>query len=397
MTKPVIRLGRRYRQDLGDLSGLAASIRARGLIQPIVIAPDGTLLAGRRRLEAWRLAFGLDAQPPVRVVEGLDAVAAEFDENVHRLALKPSEQVALMRDLTPAIAAAARERQKTLGRSHGSPTVSTPSESFTPKGSLQEPPRGRTRDIVAGLLGVSAAKLARAAQVVAAAEAEPERFGRLQRDMDRTGKVDGPFRRLVVMRQAAEIRAEPPPLPSRGPYRVIAADPPWPFDADREDPSDRGTHPYPQMSYEAIEAFMRNAIGAIGHRDLAVWFWTTNHHMGRAYLILAALGLEVKTVLTWGKDKIGRGQYLREQTEHCLVAVRGKPLFQLSAESTLMMAPRRAHSEKPAAFYELVERVCPAPRYACLFSHLQAPRERWDQHSTENDAEARATLREAVA
>jgi N6-adenosine-specific RNA methylase IME4 len=102
-----------------------------------------------------------------------------------------------------------------------------------------------------------------------------------------------------------------------------------------------------------------------------------------AYRIIEGLGLTARTMLTWGKDRIGRGRYLRDQTEHCIFATRGRPVFQLAAESTLMLAPRGAHSEKPAAFYDLVERVCPAPRYACLFSHLQAPRPAWDQHSTE--------------
>ncbi len=43
--------------------------------------------------------------------------------------------------------------------------------------------------------------------------------------MYRTGRVDGPYKRLVVARKAEAIKAEPPPLP-RGPFRVIGADPP---------------------------------------------------------------------------------------------------------------------------------------------------------------------------
>ena len=47
------------------LDGLVASIRAKGLLQPLIVAPDGRLLAGRRRLEAARRA-GLELVP-VRV------------------------------------------------------------------------------------------------------------------------------------------------------------------------------------------------------------------------------------------------------------------------------------------------------------------------------------------
>ncbi len=62
--------------------------------------------------------------------------------------------------------------------------------------------------------------------VVDAAEAEPEKYGKLLAAMDRTGRVNGVHKRLIVARKAEAIRREPPPLPA-GPFRVIVADPPW--------------------------------------------------------------------------------------------------------------------------------------------------------------------------
>ena len=55
MTISTIEIGVRHRQDMGDIIGLAASIKSIGLLHPIVVTPDGTLLAGQRRLEACRL------------------------------------------------------------------------------------------------------------------------------------------------------------------------------------------------------------------------------------------------------------------------------------------------------------------------------------------------------
>ena len=43
------------RQDLGDIQGLAESIRQFGLLRPVLITADGRLIAGRRRLEACKL------------------------------------------------------------------------------------------------------------------------------------------------------------------------------------------------------------------------------------------------------------------------------------------------------------------------------------------------------
>ena len=50
-----IKIGVRFRRDLGDLKSLAESIKAVGLLHPIVVTSDGLLIAGQRRLEASRL------------------------------------------------------------------------------------------------------------------------------------------------------------------------------------------------------------------------------------------------------------------------------------------------------------------------------------------------------
>ena len=46
------------------------------------------------------------------------------------------------------------------------------------------------------------------------------------------------------------------------------------------------------------------------------------------------------------------------------------------------VAIRRAHSQKPIEFYNFVETLCPAPRYADIFSRYQHS-ERWDCHGDE--------------
>jgi ParB/RepB/Spo0J family partition protein len=73
-----------------DLAGLVASIRARGVLHPLVVTPDGRLLAGRRRLEAARRA-GL-VTVPVRVCAiETERAAIEIGliENAQRADLDP--------------------------------------------------------------------------------------------------------------------------------------------------------------------------------------------------------------------------------------------------------------------------------------------------------------------
>jgi len=54
------------RQDLGDLDGLAASIRRWGLLQPVGVTADNMLVFGLRRLRACQL-LGWETIPVVAV------------------------------------------------------------------------------------------------------------------------------------------------------------------------------------------------------------------------------------------------------------------------------------------------------------------------------------------
>jgi ParB/RepB/Spo0J family partition protein len=74
-----IAVGERHRKDLGDIDGLAASIAELGLLQPVVIRPDGALIAGKRRLEAFKLLGRADI--PVTVIDIDAVVKGEFAEN----------------------------------------------------------------------------------------------------------------------------------------------------------------------------------------------------------------------------------------------------------------------------------------------------------------------------
>jgi N6-adenosine-specific RNA methylase IME4 len=227
---------------------------------------------------------------------------------------------------------------------------------------------------------VSGRTVEKIAAIVDAAEAEPGRFGKLKEDMDKSGRVNGVYQRLKNAQQAELIRAEPPPLPGNGPYRVATIDIPWPYEPDDPEPAERGAWPYPTISLE--EACALN-IPSIMHEDSILWLWTTNFHLRCAYKVLDAWGLRnMPTMLTWAKDRKGNGHWLRGQTEHCIMAVRGKPVVTLTDQTTLLHAPVRGHSVKPIEFYDLVEKLCPAPRYADLFSRYRH-NDKWDCHGFE--------------
>lgn len=86
----------RSRMDEGALHELAASISVHGLIQPILVRPDGSgrfeIIAGERRWRAAQLA-GLDQVPVIqREVADEQALSIALIENIQREDLNPLEE-----------------------------------------------------------------------------------------------------------------------------------------------------------------------------------------------------------------------------------------------------------------------------------------------------------------
>src|SRR5216684_6612058 len=229
-----IQVGFRYRKDLGDLHALADSIAEVGLLHPVVVTPEGRLIAGQRRLKACRLLGWSDV--PVTVVDLLQAARGEAHENFVRKDLLPSEIVALKRAIEPLERREARERQGSRADLCHPATVAE----------CQRASPGDTRDKIARYLGVGRTTIERAEAIVDAAEEEPEEYGRLVEQMDRTGKVAGVYRRLNVLKQSRELIVATPELPT-GPFQVIVADPPWQYESGN-------CLPYPTMPLEDIMA-----------------------------------------------------------------------------------------------------------------------------------------------
>jgi N6-adenosine-specific RNA methylase IME4 len=300
------------------------------------------------------------------------------------------EENALRKELTQSELAAEQERILAALREQAAPgarTDLTLEPTALQRGDLLEKPFSevaRATAIVGELYGESHKQVEKRQAVVDAAKAEPERFGKLRDDMDRTGRVNGVYKRLKVARQAEAIRAEPPPMPGKGPYHVGVVDFPWPYEVRQEDPSHRAARPYPTMSIEQICA-TRAWLPGLMHNDAILSLWCTNFHLTRyAAPVLDALGFREKTILTWFKtNKFGHGDLLRSQTEQCVFAVRGNVTVELSNESTGFFAPAPpGNSRKPPEFYDFVEKLCPAPGYLDVYSRYRH-NDKWDCYGDE--------------
>jgi N6-adenosine-specific RNA methylase IME4 len=155
------------------------------------------------------------------------------------------------------------------------------------------------------------------------------------------------------------------------PYRTIVADPPWRY-ASAATKADAGKH-YSTMDLHDMLAM---PVDLLADKSAHLWLWCTNALMEDGYRLVRAWGFMPLTVVTWCKPQPGVGHYLRNNTEHVILASRGKPMVpEVKPMATWYQWPRTAHSAKPAAFYDLVQQVSPAP-YVELF--CRAPIMGWD-------------------
>lgn len=95
-----VKWDKRYREEFGDLEDLAASMKEKGVIQPITVSTEMKLLAGERRIRAATMA-GLTKIPAlVRKVDGeIDAREIELIENVFRKDFTWPEESALIQEI----------------------------------------------------------------------------------------------------------------------------------------------------------------------------------------------------------------------------------------------------------------------------------------------------------
>lgn len=116
----------RTRMDQASLEELAESIRARGVIQPVVVRPvsDGQyeILAGERRWRAARMA-GLERIPAVvREVPDEAALGIGLIENIQREDLNPIEEAAGLKRLIDEFKLTHEDVARAIGRSRAGVT-----------------------------------------------------------------------------------------------------------------------------------------------------------------------------------------------------------------------------------------------------------------------------------
>jgi ParB-like chromosome segregation protein Spo0J len=232
-----IRVVGRHRKELGDLTGLKASIEDVDLLNPVTLDREGRLVAGGRRLEACR-QLGWDTIP-VRFIDSLADAAkllrAERDENTERKEMLLSEKASLGAALEELESQGAKARQQ---EAQGRGRATRYGLDSGAGAGIQQPQDSghETRNAVGEALGMSGrtytdlAYVHRLATGEDSSDFERDLAAAALTDMDRTGSVKPAADRvrgaLRARRDAQEAKAAALADPEPGPQSTTE-DPSW--------------------------------------------------------------------------------------------------------------------------------------------------------------------------
>ena len=116
----------RTRMDDGSLADLAESIRAQGIVQPILVRPIGgnrfEIIAGERRWRAAQMAGLAEVPVSVRAVPDQSALVLALIENIQRENLNPLEEAQALQRLIAEFGLTHEQASSAVGRSRSAVT-----------------------------------------------------------------------------------------------------------------------------------------------------------------------------------------------------------------------------------------------------------------------------------
>lgn len=175
-------------------------------------------------------------------------------------------------------------------------------------------------------------------------------------------------------------------------YRLIYADPPWPY-SSRESQGHKRINDIPTKQVSIITKYnvlsIRDIasldIPSITANDAILAMWTTDAFLEYALLIMKAWGFTYKTVAFWwhkltinGKTRTNMGQYTLKCGEFCLLGTRGQPkhLIKNSSQRQLIEAQNFGHSQKPIEALNRLRKMVPEGKALEMFA--RKPQVGWD-------------------
>ena len=343
-------------REVGNVSDLKSSIQQIGLLEPLVVTPDYSLIAGHRRYKALK---ELNINEVEIIIKNPANKYEEFlmalHENIKRKNLTWQEEVVL------------ELQEKKLYE-----------EQFpeTKRGGDRKSDKIKLRNIQfdidsyvetkAKIEGISPRTIYENVQLARALEEHPE--------LERIKRKSFAKRALKQKQRQYEIDRIPK-QELTGKYNIILADPPWDYDTKATALRGRASDHYPTMTIEEIRDLK---VKDITLENAVLFLWTTAPMIKKGFSVVEAWGFEFKTSMVWIKDRIGIGFYVRSKHEIILIGIKGKFLpMTTDLPESVFYAAKGSHSSKPEIIYEIIEKMYPGQKYMELFKRGEK-RKNWD-------------------
>jgi N6-adenosine-specific RNA methylase IME4 len=222
------------------------------------------------------------------------------------------------------------------------------------------------------------------------AQAPPDKIiargaAEIKRTAKRLRAIEAPAKFAAKLAKIAARARIATPLDTSTRYPVILADPGWRFEAwSRETGMDRAADNHYRT--EALAEICALPVGALAADEAVLFLWVAVPMALNAGKVIEAWRLEYCSQFVWPKvaeeamlsaplQGFGTGYWNRNQHELLYVATRGAFPTPLPGDriSSLIVAPRGRHSEKPTAVYEMIERAYPNLPKIELFARSLRP------------------------
>jgi len=183
-----------------------------------------------------------------------------------------------------------------------------------------------------------------------------------------------------------QMRADNPPAPVQGKYRVFYADPPWYYGnsgvINESDNYGRANRHYPSMTIAELCAMGSDVMDA-SEKNAVLFMWVTSPLLEECFPVIRAWGFKYKSSFIWDKVAHNFAHYNSMRHELLLVCTRGSclPDHDKLLDSVISIEKSRKHSEKPKEFRELVDLLYPHGSRIELFAREAVPN--WDSWGNE--------------
>jgi len=354
---------------------LVESIKEKGIIEPIVIKGDGSIISGHRR---WAVAKELNAvYVPVRVI----SFKTEIEERDALINFNKYRQKTFTQKMNEAEfieeteKIKARERQiESLKQGDKNPVK----ETFPTRD------KGQTRDKVAEKINIGSGRnYEKAKKVWETAKVEKEyqpiieKIDKGEISINQAYKTIKQEEKKVERKETLQTKAKELPAEK---FQVIYCDPPWQYNNSGLNGSAESK--YPTME---IEKLCEMNVKSITAENAVIFMWATNPLLEDALKLMKAWGFEYKTNMVWVKDKQNYGKlgfYIYGQHELLLIGVKGSMLPIGEKPKSIITGSNTVHSKKPDCVYETIESMYPNLKYVELFAR-NTPRANWTKWGNE--------------